>query len=190
MPIAGVGAATMAAMDATTFDLAEAKALLANTPAALEGLLRDLPAAWLECTEGPDTWSPRVVLGHLIEGELHDWLPRVRHVLEHGESVPFPPFDRFSQLRREPRTTALLLAEFRALRNASLRDLAALRLGPAELARSARHPEFGRVTLQQHLATWVAHDLTHVAQIARVMAKRYTTAVGPWRAYLRVLRFE
>jgi DinB superfamily len=180
----------MAWMDATTFDLAEAKALLANTPAALEGLLRDLPPAWLECTEGPDTWSPHVVLGHLIEGELHDWMPRVQHVLEHGESVPFPPFDRFSQLRREPRTTAQLLAEFRALRTASLRDLAALRLGPAELARSARHPEFGRVTLQQHLATWVAHDLTHVTQIARVMAKRYTTAVGPWRAYLRVLRGE
>lgn len=175
-------------MDTIRFDLGEAQALLAHTPALLDSWLRDLPVAWLECTEGPDTWSPRVVLGHLIEGELHDWLPRVRHVLAHGENPPFPPFDRFSQDRREPRDVPQLLREFGDLRATSLRQLAALRLSAADLARCGRHPEFGRVTLQQHLATWVVHDLTHITQIARVMARRFAATVGPWRAYLRVLR--
>lgn len=172
----------------TTFAFDEATAMLRRTPAALDAWLRDLPDAWLTANEGPDTWSAEVVLGHLIEGELHDWMPRVRHLLEHGEAAPFPPFDRFSQLRREPRDVATLLDEFATVRARSLEELAALDLHEEHLARTGRHPEFGVVTLGQHLATWVAHDLSHTAQIARVMAGRYRDAVGPWRAYLRVLQ--
>jgi hypothetical protein len=147
-----------------------------------------LPAPWLTSDEGPDTWSPLVVLGHLVEGERHDWLPRVRHLLAHGDSVPFAPFDRFAQLARPERTAGDLLDEFAGLRALGLRELEALALQPADLDRRGRHPEFGTVTLGQHLATWVAHDLTHTVQIARAMAYRYRDAVGPWRAWLRVLR--
>ncbi|HEX5051912.1 MAG TPA: DinB family protein [Planctomycetota bacterium] len=170
------------------FDLAQAQALLANTPAALDGWLRNLPDAWLTCDEGPETWNAIAVLGHLIEGERCDWIPRARHLLERGEAVPFAPFDRFAQSRREPRPVRDLLEEFATLRAGSLDALRGLRLTPPDLLRRGRHPEFGPVTLGQHLATWVVHDLTHITQIARVMARRYAEAVGPWRAYLRVVR--
>ena len=173
---------------AARFDLAEAGASLANTPKLLDGWLRGLPGVWLSCDEGPDTWNPLTVLGHLIEGEKSDWIPRVRHLLRHGEAVVFTPFDRFAQLRRPASTVDVLLDEFAALRRASLADLRAFQLTDADLQRRGRHPEFGPVTLSQHLATWVVHDLTHVTQIARVMAGRYAAAVGPWRAYLRVVR--
>jgi hypothetical protein len=172
----------------TAFDLAEARTLLARTPALLDAWLRGLPEPWLTCSEGPDTWTPVDVLGHLIEGERSDWLLRTRHLLAHGEAVPFAPFDRFAQFARPVRSVAALLDEFATARRLSLQELDALALEPADLARTGRHPEFGVVTLAQHLATWVAHDLTHVTQIARVMAKRYAAAVGPWRAYLRVLQ--
>lgn len=172
----------------TDFDLDEGRALLHRTPILLDAWLRDLPEAWLRCDEGPGTWNAVGVLGHLVEGDLHDWIPRVRHLLQHGEAVPFAPFDRFSQDRREPRTVAQMLDEFAGLRQQSLDALAELKLGAADLARKGRHPEFGVVTLGQHLATWVAHDLTHVTQVARVMARRYRDAVGPWKAYLRVVR--
>ncbi len=170
-----------------TIDLDEARALLANTPGMLSSWLRDLPEAWLACDEGPETWNAHTVVGHLIEGERHDWIPRVRHLLQHGERVPFPPFDRFAQLRRPRRAIGELLDEFAELRWRSLAALDDLDLQAADLGRRGTHPEFGSVTLGQHLATWVAHDLTHVTQIARVMAKRYRQAVGPWRAYLRVV---
>lgn len=173
-----------------TFDLAEGIALLQRTPAMLTAWLGELPEPWLRCAEGPDTWNARDVLGHLIEAERHDWLPRVRHLLQHGDALAFPPFDRFAQQRQAERTTPQLLAEFAASRAQSLAELAALPLRPADLERRGRHPEFGIVTLGQHLATWVAHDLTHVTQIARVMARRLATDVGPWRAYLRVVRAE
>jgi uncharacterized damage-inducible protein DinB len=177
-----------AAMTGTTFDLAEGRALLARTPAMLDAWLRDLPATWVTCDEGPGTWSAQVVLGHLIEGERSDWIPRARHLLEHGEAIPFPPFDRFSQLQRPEQSLAAELDEFAALRRGSLAALDGLRLTRAQLALRGRHPEFGSGTLAQHLATWVAHDLTHITQVARVMARRYADAVGPWRDYLRVVR--
>lgn len=154
----------------------------------LDAWLRGLPSCWITSDEGPNTWSPLVVLGHLIEGELHDWIPRTRHLLEHGEALPFAPFDRFSQLQRAERSTEQLLEEFAACRERSLADLVSLRLTNGDLARKGRHPEFGTVTLGQHLATWVAHDLTHIVQIGRAMAHGYRHAVGPWRAYLRVVR--
>lgn len=170
------------------FDLHEGPALLHRTPMLLDAWLRGLPEPWLACDEGPGTWTPVQVLGHLIEGELHDWIPRVRHLLQFGEAVAFPPFDRFSQDRREKRTVAQMLDEFAGLRQQSLDGLVGMKLGPAELRRTGRHPEFGVVTLGQHLATWVAHDLTHVTQVARAMAGRYREAVGPWKAFLRVVR--
>lgn len=172
----------------TQFDLADGTALLHRTPALLDAWLRGLPETWLRCDEGPDTWNALEVLAHLVEGELHDWLPRTRHVLQHGEALPFPPFDRFSQRSKPARSAAQLLDEFASRRAANLGELADLRLSPADLQRRGRHPEFGVVTLGQHLATWVAHDLTHISQVTRVMARRLAVDVGPWRAYLRVVR--
>jgi len=173
-----------------TFDLAEGTAFLQRIPAMFTAWLGELAGPWLCCDEGPNTWNAHDVLGHLIEAERSDWLPRVRHLLQHGETVAFPPFDRFAQQKQAVRTMPQLLAEFAAARAQSLVELAALQLRPADLARRGRHPEFGVVTLGQHLATWVAHDLTHVTQIARVMARRLADDVGPWRAYLRVVRAE
>ena len=170
------------------FDLQTAVPVLSRTPAVLDLLLRDLPPAWVSGTEGPATWSPYDVVGHLIHGERTDWMPRVEHLLAHGEAVAFPTFDRFAQFEAS-KTKSLpeLLNTFRELRAESLRRLAALRLTAADLERTGQHPEFGRVTLGQHLATWVAHDLDHIVQIARVMGRQYTEAVGPWRQYLRII---
>lgn len=171
------------------FDLDSATALLARTPAILDAWLRDLPPAWTTCDEGPDTWCARDVVGHLIHGEDTDWIPRARWIIEHGARQPFPPFDRFAQnVRFVGRTLESLLDEFAAKRRASLVALAALALTPADLARRGQHPALGEATLGQLLATWVAHDLTHITQLARVMAKQLGDAVGPWREYLRVLR--
>lgn len=170
------------------FSLEEARALLARTPATLNAWLRDLPEAWLTCDEGPDTWSPAVIVGHLIVGERTDWIPRVRRLLEHGESLPFEPFDRMAQFRMPPAPIGERLDEFAALRADNLKALDALALADADFDRRGTHPAFGAVTLRQLLATWTAHDLTHVTQIARVMAGRYAEGVGPWREYLRVVR--
>ena len=171
-----------------TFDLSSAIQVLSRTPAVLDALLRDLPPAWIEGTEGPSTWSPYDVVGHLIHVERTDWMPRVEHLLAHGEAVPFPVFDRFAQFEAsQGLTLAELLEAFSAARSDSLRRLAGLQLTAADFDRTGRHPEFGRVTLGQHLATWVVHDLDHVVQIARVMGRQYTEAVGPWRQYLRII---
>jgi hypothetical protein len=176
-------------MTAPAFSLAEATALLERAPATLDALLRGLPEPWTTCDEGPETWSPYVVVGHLIHGEKTDWIPRAKRLLQHGESRAFDPFDRFAQLRDAAgRPLADLLDEFAILRRASLDELDAMKLGEAELDRRGRHPELGTVTLRQLLATWVAHDLDHLQQIARAMARRYAHQCGPWTAYVRVLR--
>ena len=170
------------------FDLSSAVQVLSRTPAVLDALLRVLPPAWAVGTEGPSTWSPYDVVGHLIHGERTDWMPRVEHLLAHGEAVPFPVFDRFAQFEAsQGRALAELLDTFSTLRADSLRRLADLQLTAADLDRTGRHPEFGRVTLSQHLATWVVHDLDHLVQIARVMGRQYTEAVGPWQKYLRIV---
>lgn len=167
----------------------DALAVLRRTPVALEALLRDLPASWTHGTEGPGSWSPFDVVGHLIHGERTDWVPRIEHILRHGDAVPFPPFDREAMFAASKgRSLAELLETFRRLRTESLERLASLGLGEADLTRRGRHPEFGVVTMEQHLATWVAHDLDHVGQIVRVMARQYFEAVGPWRAYLSILK--
>lgn len=167
----------------------EAVPLLRRTPGVLKALLADLPEPWITATEGPGTWSPYDVVGHLIHGERTDWMPRVRHLLEHGTREPFPPFVRdamFSASRGQ--SIADLLETFAALRAGSLSQLASLSLTEADLTRPGRHPDFGEVQLRQLLATWVAHDLTHLSQIVRTMARQYGEAVGPWRAFLSVLR--
>jgi len=151
-------------------------------------LLLGLPARWIEADEGPGTWSPFDVVGHLIHGERTDWIPRVEHILEHGDAVPFPPFDReamFAASKGVP--LGELLDTFARLRAENLDRLTAMRLTDADLGRRGRHPDLGAVTLGQHLSTWVAHDLSHIAQVARVMARQYADAVGPWRAYLSIL---
>lgn len=169
------------------FDLADGTAILERTPRLLDAWLRGLPAPWLETDEGPDTFSPYAVVGHLICGERTDWIQRVRRILEHGEGLAFEPFDRFAHQRAPRRPIEALLDEFTQLRGANLVALRALSLTTDDLARRGRHPDFGTVTLGQLLSTWVAHDLSHLGQIARVMAKRYGDAVGPWRQYLRIL---
>jgi len=163
--------------------------VLRNTPAVLRALLADLPSAWTSSTEGEGTWSVYDVVGHLIHGERTDWIPRAVHLLRHGTSSPFPPFDRDAMRTASQGLTLRDLVEtFAHLRAQSIEQLLALGVTDADLGRRGRHPEFGEVTLGAHLATWVAHDLTHVAQITRVMAHQYRDAVGPWRAYLSILR--
>jgi len=166
----------------------EALAVLERTPAALAAMLGGLPEAWLLASEGPDTFSPRDVIGHLIHGEETDWVPRLKVILEHGEAVPFTPFDRFAfRAASEGKTTAVLLERFAAARRQSLREVAGVGLDAASLARTGTHPALGRVTLGQLLAAWVVHDLGHVKQVVRTMAGRYREAVGPWREYLSIL---
>ena len=170
------------------FVLGDAIQVLKRTPGILRGLLADLPDEWIAANEGPDTWSPYDVVGHLIHGEKTDWIPRARHILQGPADVPFEPFDRLAQFREsQGESLDNLLTELENLRRENLRELAALSLSEADLDREGRHPAFGRVTLRQLLATWVCHDLSHLAQVARVMAKRYGDAVGPWRKYLSIL---
>ena len=168
--------------------IAEGIAILERTPPTLDALLRGLPDGFVFGNEGGETWSPFDVIGHLIHGELTDWVPRARIILDHGEGQAFDKFDRFAQfeISRE-RTLDSLLDEFATLRRDNLAQLRALRVSEADLDRKGRHPELGPVTLRQLLSTWVAHDLDHVVQISRTLARQYTDEVGPWRAYLRVI---
>jgi DinB superfamily len=171
-----------------SFDLPETLDILTRTPAVVATLLRGTSAAWHAIDEGPDTWSALDVVGHLIHGEETDWIPRARIILEHGEAQPFEPFDRFAQSTRFAGWSLdQLLDRFAELRQANLETFRSWRLTEAQLALPGRHPELGAVTLRQLLTTWAVHDLNHIAQISRVLAKRYTEEVGAWRAYLSIL---
>jgi DinB superfamily len=170
------------------FGLTAGMAVLERTPHALRAMLAGLSPAWTDATEGPETWSPYDIVGHLIHGEGTDWIPRAQIILAQGPQHRFAPFDRFAQFRdSQGKPLADLLDEFARLRAENLATLAGWRLTDAQLALQGEHPELGPVTLRQLLATWVAHDLGHIAQTARVMAKQYREAVGPWRAYLPVM---
>src|SRR6187402_1785249 len=169
-------------------DLNETIALLTNTPAALTSLLGDLPEAWTHRNEGEETWTVAEVIGHLIHGERTDWLARAKIILEHGESLPFPAFNREAHLNAPQTPLADLLNEFAFLRAANLAELRALDLQPEDLDHRGIHPVFGPVTLSQLLATWATHDMTHLHQISRILAHQYRDAVGPWNAYLGVLK--
>ena len=170
-----------------THDLEETIALLARMPAALDALLRGLPDTWTSRNEGENTWDARGIVGHLIHGERTDWMPRTRHVLQFGDTRPFEPFDRLGH-QAENRSLNELLDDFAHLRAENLHDLRALNLQPSDLDRRGLHPALGEVTLSQLLATWAAHDLSHLHQLSRVMAHQYREEVGPWSAYLGVMQ--
>lgn len=170
------------------FQLPLAIEILERTPATFRALLGGVSDAWTAPNEGPNTFSAFDNLGHVIHGERADWIPRARIILAQGENRRFEPFDRFAQVREsEGKTTAQLLDELEQLRAENVATLRGWKLGERELALEGEHPAFGAVTLRQLLATWVAHDLGHIAQTSRVLAKQYREAVGPWRAYLPVL---
>ena len=170
------------------YQIDDAIGILSRTPAALRALLTELPDPWLRRNEGGETWAPFDILGHLIDGEETDWIARTRMILEHGDTKAFEPFDRFRHFKRNRgKSVGQLLDEFERLRKKNLEWLRARKLTTQDLARPGRHPALGGVTLGQHLSTWVVHDLNHLSQIARVMAKRYSEDVGPWREYLPIL---
>jgi len=170
------------------YQLDEAKSVLQRTPATLNSLLRDLPDAWIVSNEGPETWSPFDVVGHLIHGEETDWIPRARIILADGENSSFVPFDRVAMFEKSKgKSLSELLETFERMRGENLRELDQMHLTPELLSKRGKHPELGIVTLSELLATWVVHDLGHIAQIVRVMSKQYGDAVGPWRAYLSIL---
>lgn len=172
-------------------DLSNTIELLERTPAALDALLRGLPEEWTRRNEGQNTWAVYDVVGHLIHGERTDWMPRVKRVLEFGESRAFDPFDRTAQMReKQDRPLPALLDEFAGLRSRNLAELRALNLEHADFAKRGLHPALGVVTLSNLLATWAAHDLTHLHQISRIMAHQYREAVGPWTAFLGVMKCE
>jgi hypothetical protein len=167
----------------------ESLAVLTRTPATLDALLRDLPAPWTSATEGEGTWSAYDVIGHLAHTERAAWLPRLLRIVEDGTSKPFDAVDREAQFREsEGKPLAALLDEFAAARRRSVERIRALDLRPEQLELQGRHPVFGPVTLRQYLAAWTAHDLDHIVQIGRVLAKRYRPEVGPFSAYLSVLK--
>jgi hypothetical protein len=173
----------------TMLDIPQTMAVLARTPAVLDALLRDMPDVWTLANEGEHTWTPYDIVGHLAHGERTDWMPRAKRILEFGETRAFDPFDREAQFRESKgKSLGQLLDEFAQLRAENLKELRALNLKPEDLARRGRHPSLGTVTLSQLLATWAAHDLTHLHQLSRVMAHQYGDAVGPWSKYLGVLK--
>jgi hypothetical protein len=175
-------------MPDSQFKLKDAVAVLERTPESLTALLKGLPETWIRATEGEGTWSPYNVIGHLIHGERTDWIPRARHILA-GETRPFETFNRTAQfLDSQGKSLADLVATFADLRRENMAVLAGMNLTEADLERKGLHPELGEVTLSQLLATRVVHDLDHIAQIARTMAKAYSQAVGPWSVYLSILR--
>jgi hypothetical protein len=177
--------------DSTAFKLNEAIALLTRTPGSLNALLRGLPDTWVRRNEGDDSWSAFDIVGHLIYGERTDWMERARMILNHGDTRAFEPFDRFAQFKEsEGKSLDELLDDFGRLRKQNLAELDALNLSGEVLARRGKHPALGAVTLSQLLATWAVHDLTHLHQLSRVMAHQYRDAVGPWSAFLGVLKCD
>ncbi len=170
------------------FHLDDALEILERTPNTFRAFLGGLSSDWTAPNEGPDTCSAFDNVGHLIHGERADWIPRARIILAQGEHRTFDPYDRFAQVREsEGKTLTMLLDEFAALRAENVATLRGWHLTDGQLSLSGEHPALGTVTLEQLLATWVAHDLGHLAQTARVLARQYRDAVGPWRAYLPVM---
>lgn len=170
------------------FDLEQSIEILERTPFVLESMLNGLSDEWTTSNEGPETWSPFDVVGHLIIGEKTDWIGRVEIMLSDRPNKMFEKFDRFAQLtENKNKTLDDLLNEFKALRNRNVALLKSKRISPSDYGRTATHPALGEVTLSQLLSTWAAHDLNHIAQIVRVMGKQYKTEVGPWAEYLKIL---
>lgn len=170
------------------FELSYAVAVLERTPGVLRALMGGLDARWTDHDYGEGTWSPREVVAHLIYGEMTDWVPRTRRILEHGEAVPFEPFDRAGHRGlMEGKSVGALLDEFERARAESLAAVRAMRLTEDDLAKRGMHPALGPARLSELLAAWVVHDLNHIAQVCKGVAWQYRGAVGPWEAYLSVL---
>ena len=171
------------------FDLVHATDILSRTPIILKSMLNNLPSEWGFGNEGDQTWSPFDVLGHLIHGERTDWIPRIRIILKSGESETFEPFDRFAQYEASKgKSMEELLSTFAEMRSQNIEALNSMNITAEDLERRGIHPELGRVSLEELIATWVVHDLDHITQITRTLAKQYRDAVGPWEAYLSVLK--
>ncbi|HTF03485.1 MAG TPA: DinB family protein [Bacteroidia bacterium] len=171
------------------YKLSEAVEILGRTPAVIDALVRNLPAVWSEKNEGGDTWSVYDVVGHLIHGETTDWVNRMEIILAQGEDRKFPTFERFAMFEESKgKTLNQLVDEFAAVRKKNIEILLAKNLTETQLDLKGIHPKFGEVTLRQLLSTWVAHDMGHLAQMARVIAKQYKEEVGPWVEYLRILQ--
>lgn len=172
------------------YSLPEAIQVLERTPHVLRTLLSGLPNEWIISNEGPETFSPYDVIGHLIHGEKTDWATRAKIILEYGTSKPFTPWDRFAQYEEsKAKSLQQLLDEFEAVRNENVKWLRSLSLSENDLNKKGMHPALGEVTLRNLLSTWVVHDLTHIAQITRVMAKQYKEEMGPWPEFFRILSF-
>lgn len=171
-----------------SFSIPKSISILEKTPNVLSSILKNLPDDWIHCNEGPETWSAFDVMGHLIQGEIVDWMTRTEIILSDNPNKNFEPFDRFAQFKtsREKSINELIL-EFASLRKANLEELKSLRISESDLNKTGNHPAFGAVSLRQVLATWVAHDLSHIAQISRVMAKHYKEDIGPFVQYLRIM---
>ena len=169
------------------FNLDHAVPVLERTPRVITSLLESLPDPWLDAREGPEAWSPREIVNHLIHGERTDWIPRARIILAQGTYRRFQPFDRFAELKSD-RPLNDLLEELDQLRAGNVATLRGWNIKQKDLDLTGEHPGLGSVTLRQLLATWVAHDLTHIAQITRTMAREYKQAVGPWTEYFRALQ--
>ncbi len=188
MSVSDQNAYRMTAMEYGRLRVDDAVAILERTPASLRALLDGLPEGWIRATEGDGTWSPYDVIGHLIHGERTDWIPRARHILA-GETRAFETFDRTTQFRTSLGTSMKeRLATFVELRRANVATLLGMNLTDDDLARTGLHPELGKITLGELLATWVVHDMDHAAQVVRTMAKVYAKATGPWSTYLSILR--
>jgi hypothetical protein len=171
------------------FNLEQTISLLARTPSTLNALLRDLPESWTQQNEGEKTWSAFDVVGHLIHGERTDWIPRAERILQYGDSRAFEPFDRWAQEKEsQGKSLPQLLDEFARLRAENISKLRAMNLQPSDFQRKGKHPSLGAVTMSELLATWAAHDLTHLHQISRVMAYQYRETVGPWSKFLGVMQ--
>lgn len=176
-------------MSQMKFEIEKSIEILTKTPSILETMLNGLSEEWLRNNEGENTWSPYDIVGHLIHGEKTDWIPRAKIMLSNSENKTFEPFDRFAQMNvTKEGTIAELLGEFKAMRAKNINELNSLQIEVADLAKKGIHPELGNVNLKQLLSTWVVHDLGHISQISRVMAKQYKAEVGPWKEYLGILK--
>jgi len=172
------------------FDFAKSYQVLERTPFILKALLSHQHDDWIMNNEGPETFSPYDVIGHLIHGEKTDWAERAKIILEYGVSKPFVPWDRFAQYEESKgKSLSQLLDEFERVRNENVTWLKSLNLTETDLDKKGMHPSLGEVTLRNLLSTWVVHDLTHIAQITRVMAKQYKEEMGPWPEFFRILSF-
>ncbi|MGB5895930.1 MAG: DinB family protein [Ignavibacteriaceae bacterium] len=170
------------------FNLKEATEILERTSTVLISLLSGLSDKWIYNNEGGESWNPFDIVGHMIHGEKKDWIQRAKIILEYGEEKPFEPFDRFAQFKdSEDKTLNDLLEEFAKLRKENIDVLNKLNLDENDFNKTGIHPDFGKVTLKQLLSTWVVHDLSHIRQISRVMAKQYKNGIGPWEKYLPVI---